>query len=284
MPPSDRCYSGTEQPLAATSSSIRRSTKDSAKPFFTDPQTSEASVRAVICTGFRHIVEGRTFPLAVQSKLGLSNPRGATSKMPLPRRGLMQPSTDAEIRGALHRKALRAFHGRADTLVIDELGLAHAKARIDVAVINGCAHGFEIKSAADNLARLPRQLGLYEECLEKLTIVCAEKHVPGVRKLAPRWCGILQVAKGSRGGIEFLTLCEPKRNPRVQAHRLAHLLWRPEAEALLSRLNAPPEVLRAPRKALYESLAAVLSVEEITAFIKESMVARQDWRSHQAHA
>jgi hypothetical protein len=241
-------------------------------------------VRAVARRGFRYIVEGRRIPLAVQSKSGLSDSRGPTPHLPLPHRGLMRPSTDAEIREALHRKALRAFHGRTDTLVIDELGLAHAKARIDVAIINGCVHGFEIKSAADSLARLPRQLGLYEECLEKLTIVCAEKHVPGVRKLAPRWCGILQVVKGPRGGIEFVALREPKKNPRVQAHRLAHLLWRPEAVALLTRLNAPPEVLRAPRKALYESLAAVLSVEEITAYIKESMAARQDWRSHQAHA
>jgi hypothetical protein len=42
---------------------------------------------------------------------------------------------------------------------------------------NGFVHGFEIKSATDTLARLPQQLMFYEECLEKLTIVCAEKHV-----------------------------------------------------------------------------------------------------------
>src|ERR1700730_10594989 len=114
--------------------------------------------------------------------------------------------TDAEIRAALHRKALRAFYVRGDTLVVDELGLAHAKARIDIAVINGCVHGFEIKSAADTLARLPQQLILYEECLEKLTIACAAKHVPAVRKIVPSWCGILRVTKGPRGGIDFITL------------------------------------------------------------------------------
>ena len=196
----------------------------------------------------------------------------------------MRPSTDPEIREALHRKTLRGLHGRSDTLVIDELGLAHAKARIDVAVINGCVHGFEIKSASDNLARLPQQLALYEECLEKLTIVCAERHVVAVRGLAPRWCGILEVKKGPRGGIEFAELRKAIKNPHVQAHRLAHLLWRSEAVALLSRLNAPSEVLRAPRKTLYETLAAMLSVEEITAFIKELMVSRPDWRSPQVRA
>lgn len=192
----------------------------------------------------------------------------------------MSQSTDAEIRAALHRKALRAFHRCNDTLVIDELGLAHAKARIDIAVINGCVHGFEIKSAADTLTRLRQQLDLYEECLEKLTIVCAEKHIAGVRDLAPAWCGITKVFKGPRGGIVFITVREPKRNPNIQAYRLAHLLWRSEAVAILAEANAPPNVLRAPRKTLYKSLAAKFSVNEITAFIKQSMALRQGWRPH----
>ena len=192
----------------------------------------------------------------------------------------MSHSTDAEIRAALHCKALRAFHRCNDTLVIDELGLAHAKARIDVAVINGSVHGFEIKSAADTLTRLPQQLDLYEQCLEKLTIVCAEKHIAGVRELAPRWCGITKVTKGPRGGIVFITVREPKRNPNVQPYRLAHLLWRSEAVTILTQANASPKVLRAPRKTLYKSLAAKYSVAEITAFIKQSMASRQDWRPH----
>ena len=196
----------------------------------------------------------------------------------------MSHSTDAEIRAALHRKALRAFHRCNDTLVIDELGLAHAKARIDVAVINGSMYGFEIKSAADTLTRLPQQLDLYEQCLEKLTIVCAEKHIPGVRDLAPRWCGITKVTKGPRGGIVFITVRKPKRNPNIQPYRLAHLLWRSEAVAILTQANASPKMLRAPRKTLYKSLAAKFSVAEITAFIKESMASRQDWRPHQSPA
>lgn len=196
----------------------------------------------------------------------------------------MSHSTDAEIRAALHRKELRAFHRCHDTLVIDELGLAHAKARIDIAVINGCVHGFEIKSAADALRRLPQQLELYEECLEKLTIVCAEKHIAGVRELTPHWCGITKVTKGPRGGMVFTTVREPKRNPNIQAYRLAHLLWRSEAVAILTQADAPPKVLRAPRKTLYKSLAAKFSVAEITAFIKQSMALRQDWRPHQSPA
>lgn len=84
-------------------------------------------------------------------------------------------STDPQIRAALHKQKLKHLHARPDTLIVDELGLVHADVRVDVAVINGHLHGFEIKSAIDTLSRLPRQIKLYEECLEKLTIVCDQE-------------------------------------------------------------------------------------------------------------
>jgi hypothetical protein len=196
----------------------------------------------------------------------------------------MRTSSDSEIRAALHRKKFKTLHARKDTLIVDELGLVHAKARIDIAVINGCVHGFEIKSAADSLARLPGQLRLYSECLERLTIVCADKHVGEVRKIAPAWCGILIVTVGPRGGVKFAMLQKARQNPNVNAYKLAHLLWRPEAIDLLTKLNAPPHVLRRPRKQLYKSLAALLTVKQITTYIKESMAGREAWRDLPVHA
>ena len=82
----------------------------------------------------------------------------------------------------------------------------------------------------------------------------------------------------------FITVREPKRNPKIQAYRLAHLLWRSEAVAILTQANVSSKVLRAPRKTLYKSLAAKFSVAEITTFIKQSMALRQDWRPHQSPA
>jgi hypothetical protein len=187
-------------------------------------------------------------------------------------------STDPQIRAALHKQKLKRLHARPDTLIVDELGLAHADVIVDVAVINGHLHGFEIKSAADSLSRLPRQIQVYEECLEKLTIVCDRKHLRGVSELAPDWCGVLQVTKGTRGGIVFETVRSPKLNPHVRADRLAHLLWRPEVVDLLRTLDIPPKLLRQPRKQLYACLAEHFTTREITAFIRQSMGNRQVWR------
>jgi hypothetical protein len=193
-------------------------------------------------------------------------------------------SNDIEIRKALHSKTLKKLHACPDTLIVDELGLIHAQARIDVAVINGCVHGFEIKSSTDSLDRLPRQLGLYSECLEKLTIVCAEKHTKAVRKLIPRWCGVLVASKGKRGAIAFETVRETRPNPFVDAKCLAHLLWRDEAVSLLARLDAPASILRRPRAELYQCIAELLTVPQITQSIKEFMASRRNWRYPPAHA
>ena len=74
----------------------------------------------------------------------------------------MPQTNDVEIRLALHSK-LKPYRTAPNTIVVDELGLSHAKARIDVAVINGCVHGYEIKSSLDTLNRLPAQLELASE-------------------------------------------------------------------------------------------------------------------------
>jgi hypothetical protein len=198
--------------------------------------------------------------------------------------GDVGPTSDSEIRLALHNKKLKRVAARPDTLIVEELGLAHAKARIDIAVIDGCVHGFEIKSSLDTLARLSKQMAFYEECLQKLTIVCAERHLEGVRKLVPSWCGILVVTKGPRGGVDFASARLSRRNPNVRPDRLAHLLWRQEAVELLIRFNAPVHILRSPRKQLYRSLAELMTVEEITASIRQFMAARRDWRGLGAHA
>jgi len=193
-------------------------------------------------------------------------------------------STDKEIREALHRKKLIRHHACEDTLVIDELGLAHAQARIDIAVINGCVHGYEIKSAMDSLTRLPRQMELYQACLEKLTIVCAPKHIDNVINIVPSWCGVILASKGPRGGIYFSSVQTPTNNPEVKREQLAHLLWREEAHRLLEDFGVEPSKLRQPRKALYRELASLMSTREITTQIKYFMSQRRYWRDHQVHA
>jgi hypothetical protein len=196
----------------------------------------------------------------------------------------MSQTNDIEIRRALHGKKLSAYRTAPDTIVVDELGLAHAKARIDVAVINGCVHGYEIKSSVDTLNRLPAQLELYSQCLKKLTLVCAPRHVEKVVRIAPQWCGILEAEKGARGAVKFTTVRRTGLNEQIDPVQLAHLLWRPEAVDLLSRFETRKKILNRPRKELYEALAEVMTIPQLTVAIREFMQLRQAWRGLPARA
>lgn len=193
-------------------------------------------------------------------------------------------TTDSDIRLALHTKRLRHVRARPDTLVIDELGLAHAKSRIDVAVINGCIHGYEIKSAKDTLDRLATQIDVYRQTLQKLTIVAAPKHVAGIMTHAPEWCGVIAAEQGPRGGISFHMLRNAVANPEIDPVMMAHLLWRDEVIDLLSQVGYAPRELRRPRKHLYEMLCETMTIREITASIRTFMVQRQTWRDRPVHA
>jgi len=193
-------------------------------------------------------------------------------------------TTDIEIRASLHTKTLKGYHGARDTIVVDELGLSHARVRIDIAVINGCVHGYEIKSSLDTLDRLPSQLALYRQCLGKLTIVCAQKHTKRALAMLPDWCGLVEVDKGPRGAINLSTARRGKVNPELDPVQLAHLLWRAEAASLLEQRGASPKELRAPRKQLYAMLASFMSARELTAAIREFMQQRSAWRDLPARA
>ena len=190
----------------------------------------------------------------------------------------MLATTDIDIRAALHAKKLQHYRASPDAIVVDELGLAHAKVRVDIAVINGCVHGYEIKSSLDTLDRLPAQLDVYKQSLGKLTIVCAPKHTDRVQKLAPDWCGILEAEKGTRGAVAFASVRRGRYNPEINAEHLAHLLWRPEAMALLAQHGASPRLLRQSRKLLYRHLAELMTINQLTEAIRNFMQARRVWR------
>ena len=185
---------------------------------------------------------------------------------------------DPDIREALVEKRLEPHARRSGALVIHELGLAHARRRVDVAVVNGYIHGYEIKSAKDRLDRLPGQIEVYTRSLHRLTLVVAAKHVKRVLEIIPPWCGVLKVLVGTRGGIRFESVRQAKKNPSVDPYILAHLLWRNEVQDILSKYDIQPAILRAPRAELYKLLVKETPEANLTGMIKDAMTERTSWR------
>lgn len=171
---------------------------------------------------------------------------------------------------------VEALHDPADTLVLDELEVCQGIARVDVAVVNGILHGYEIKSDADTLARLPVQVQAYSRAFERVTVVCGRKHLVNVRRLIPAWWGIL-VAECHDGAVRLVHVRRDQRNPSIDLFAQAQLLWRDEVLAALERYELAQGIRSKPRLALWRQLAtqAPAAVSEV---VREALKARAGWR------
>lgn len=192
---------------------------------------------------------------------------------------LKRSESEAPLREALLRHLRRRHGADPEALIVEELGVRHGSARVDVAVINGRLDGYELKSKADTLRRLPRQVSLYGSVLDTVTLVCDHSHVEKGSALIPAWWGIVASQVGPRGGVKFQFLRRAAQNPSVDPVSVAKLLWRSEALHLLERHHAAQGVRSAPRKVLYERLVARLDTAQLKDEVRTQLRSRSAWRS-----
>lgn len=133
---------------------------------------------------------------------------------------------DRDIRRAL-RSTLAERHRGSQTLLVDELGVCHGTARVDMAAVNGSIHGYEIKSAYDSLLRLEQQAECYARVCNELTLVCTPEHLVAARRVVPRWWGLVE-ATNTDGSVRLTVRRGGQRNRSVDPTSVAQLLWRDE--------------------------------------------------------
>lgn len=192
----------------------------------------------------------------------------------------MNQTNDTIIRESLITLLTEECAAFPDHRIIPELGLWHGAARIDVAVVNGVLHGFEIKSDRDTLSRLPEQMQAYNAIFDQVTLVVGSKHFVDAFKLVPEWWGIKTAHVSEDGLVSFNTIRRPRNNPEQDDVSIARLLWRREALDLLESLGKADGVRSKPREAVYERLVASLELEPLKRHVWGVLQSpRQDWRS-----
>ena len=185
---------------------------------------------------------------------------------------------DSDVRRALHNRVLREHHNDPNTLVLNELGLRHGACRVDVAIVNGSLHGYELKSDLDTLERLPAQIDLYSKVLDKATLVVGERHAAKALPLLPEWWGIKIAVMGPRGGITFETSRMAAQNTHIEPLALAELLWRSEVTELLGAKGFEGGVLRKSRGHLYRLLVEASEIDELRNSVRVCLKSRENWR------
>ncbi|MBY3988006.1 sce7726 family protein [Rhodococcus fascians] len=187
---------------------------------------------------------------------------------------------DHDVREALYQE-LRIQHAAelVTTRFVDEFGVC-GEVRVDVAVLNGSMSGYELKSASDNLRRLPKQIEYYSKVLDYAVLVVADNHLSAARELLPKWWGITRaVEKGQ--SVKLTVARKPKLNPSIDAKSLAILLWRDEALTLLSELGMDKGVRSKTRLQVCGRLAERVELAELRNLVREKLKQREGWRSVQ---
>jgi hypothetical protein len=185
---------------------------------------------------------------------------------------------DIDIRRALHAEMHRRHGADPNTRIVDELGLCQGSARVDIAVVNGTVHGYEIKSEHDTLARLPSQTGVYNRALDFVTIVIARAHAKKARAAVPKWWGV-SCAVETNVGVELRSVRRAKANPDVDPLAVAQLLWREEALDALRARGLETGMLSKPRAVLWGRLAKELPLEELRSVVRDRLKRRSGWRA-----
>lgn len=185
---------------------------------------------------------------------------------------------DSDIRNVLLLELKKRHSNETDTMIVNEMGIIHGQSRVDVAVVNGILHGYEIKSESDNLLRLPNQITDYNKVFDRMTIVVQRNYLESVRAMIPKWWGIMLVTKKGEN-LKIREVRKGRLNPEVDPFALSHLLWRDEALHILKEKGLHKGYLSKPRSILYQRLCDSLSLDEIKLTVNQQLKQRVGWRN-----
>lgn len=187
---------------------------------------------------------------------------------------------DCDIRQALYDDVLKKHYEEPNTIVLNELGLLQGACRLDIAVVNGSIHGYEIKSEADTLDRLPLQEEAYSRVLDKVTLVVGENHLQEAINIIPNWWGIRIAKPNKNGTIRFKQYRKDKTNKNVDPYSLVQLLWKDEVVNLLLSQNIPHRELRKNKSELYALLIEEFPLVKLKDLVRDAMKNRTKWTNH----
>ena len=189
-------------------------------------------------------------------------------------------STDREIRTALYKGTLSELKKKfTETKIIEELGLCQGDVRIDLVAVNGYLHGFEIKSESDDLRRLPTQIKYYNKILDTITIVTGKKHLCKIKKIVPKWWGII-IAEKKLPNKKIILLQERdwKFNKEIDVKLLVQLLWKDEVVDILKEKNLYKGFSNKPRRLLWNKLVNEVSIPSLQFYVRSKLISRKNWR------
>ena len=179
---------------------------------------------------------------------------------------------DAEIRKSLHNYLKKENINNPETVIVDEFNVCKGLARVDVAVINGIIHGYEIKSENDTLQRLPNQIKYYIKSLEKVTISINECHLEKTLKIIPDWWGIIIIDNSEN--VNEIRRAE--LNISINAESTLQLLWKDELIELINKYRLITKY-NLPKAKLHKIITYGLEKDIVLNEVRQTLKLRKNW-------
>ncbi len=188
-------------------------------------------------------------------------------------------TTDKIIRQEL-KKSIEKKYKDAPVRIIEELCLDDHSTRIDIAVVNGILHGYEIKSDLDTLERLPKQMNSYNSIFDQITLVVGSQHLYDAFNLVPDHWGIMVAKIDGKGSVYFNHIRTASENTSQEKLPIARLLWRNEAIHLLEEIGGAKGYRSKSRDLIHNRISDLLDLNTLKERVRETLLlSRTDWRS-----
>lgn len=178
---------------------------------------------------------------------------------------------DVDIRTLLNDELLKKY---PESTIINEFTLRSGLARADIIIFDNYIRGYEIKSEADNLNRLPNQIKYYNQTAEYMTIVTCGNHLKGVLNLIPIWWQVILYKDGT-----FQQIREGTLNKNIDKIALISLLWKSEYIEIMKKYGIIKGWRSKKTFFIMQHIADSLTLDQIKEETIYHIRARGNWRA-----
>ena len=153
-------------------------------------------------------------------------------------------------KAALTHRVLLGTHNLKTASMLTEFRAGECKA--DIAILNGTATVYEIKSERDSLARLANQIRNYQRVFAKIFVIVGESHVASVIRATPSEVGVMSLSRR----YQISTVREAVDCPdRISPLTLFESLRVAEAKDIVARLGQ--DVPDVPNTEMHSALRSI---------------------------
>lgn len=155
--------------------------------------------------------------------------------------------------------------------------------RLDFGRINGFSYAYEIKTELDNINRLESQINDYTTVFDFINVVVHPKHLSKVRKILPRFVGII-IYNESNDDVIFEVIRNAKKNSKILKTSQLSLLNSNDLKYIISA-SLENEKVPELKEERYRLVNNKVSKDKFNAIFKETIKYRNQkkWKHIKEH-